>query len=86
MNKKKIIGLIAIFAFVAVAVLNIRLGFNENSVAQLLKLNSIDSLSACEASSDPNENKGYCVPVYGGNGDACVDSGEEYHVRCNGTV
>ncbi|MDR1223071.1 MAG: hypothetical protein LBL07_09390 [Tannerella sp.] len=86
MNKKKIIGLIAIFAFIAVAVLNIRLGFNENSVAQLLKLNSMDSLSACEISSDPNENIGYCVPIYGGNGDACIESAGEYHVRCSGTA
>jgi hypothetical protein len=84
--KKKVFGFISVFAFVAVAVLNIQLGFNENSVDPLLKLNGIEALSACEVSSTPSNNNGFCIPNYGASGDTCVIDGEDYHVRCSGNT
>ena len=85
MKKKKTISFIAVFVFVVVAVLNIQLGLNKDGVSQGFKLNNIESLSACEGSSNPDNNNGYCIRIYGGDGDACVKDGwEGYHVRCSG--
>ena len=87
MNKKKIFSFIAFFCLIVVAVFNIQLELNENSVVQVLKLNSIEALSGCEVSSQPSDNNGFCVQVYGGSGDACVTSAwTDPWVPCSGNT
>jgi hypothetical protein len=82
---RKIIYSVSVLAVAALAAINIQLELNEHSVAQVLKLNSTEALSACEVSSTPSNNNGYCVPKYGNpGGDSCVIDGESYHVRCSG--
>jgi hypothetical protein len=81
-----IFGFINLIAFVAVTVLHIQLGLNENIFIQAFKLHNIEALSACEVSSSPSNNNGYCVPNYNSSGDSCVLDGESYHVRCSGNL
>ena len=42
--------------------------------------------AACETSSNPANNGGYCVPLYDGGGDACVQNSAADAVRCNGNT
>jgi hypothetical protein len=86
MKKKTFFSFISLIAFIAVAVLHIQLGLNENGFIQAFKLHNVEALSACEVSSTPSNNNGYCVPNYGSSGDTCVIDGEDYHVRCSGNV
>ena len=80
--KKKIIGGIAILAIAVVAAWNIQLNMNEYRIS----FDSIESLSACETSSNSTNNGGYCVSNYNGSGDSCVTQSATDAVRCSGNI
>ena len=84
--KKKFFYFIGIFAVVVVAILNIQLGLNENNVVQIFKLNNVEALSACEVTSNPDNNTGTCVSNYGSSGDTCVAHTDPDRPRCSGNT
>jgi hypothetical protein len=59
---------------------------SEISLTDDLILNSVESIAACEVSSNASGNSGYCSTLYGGGGDSCVSSGSGSEPRCSGNM
>ena len=49
-------------------------------------LQEVEAIAGCETSSDPSNNKGYCVSNYGSPGDSCVSNSDSDAVRCSGNI
>lgn len=58
----------------------------DNVFVSGLSLSSIDALAACEVSSEPSDNGGYCVKEYNGSNDVCVSQSSHETVRCSGNI
>lgn len=82
---KKFLGIIVIAAVAAAAGWNFSQNNNKEDFANLALAN-IESIAACEISSSPNENKGYCVKEYNGSKDVCTSNGPYGAPKCNGTI
>ena len=58
----------------------------DNVLIEGFSLSSIEALAACETSSDPSENGGYCVRNYNSSDDSCVTQSSYDAVRCSGNI
>ncbi len=55
----------------------------EGTFVNAFSLSQVESMAGCEVSSNASENKGYCVPNYGSEGDSCVQKSDSDAVRCS---
>lgn len=84
--KKKSFLCAAAVALMAVAGIY---GYNANKPAKhpsMFDLNSVEAVAACETSSNPFENNGYCFPTADNKGDACITGVPGGAVPCNGNL
>lgn len=51
-----------------------------------ISLDEIEAMTACEVSSNANQNRGYCAPMYNSSSDACTQTGDPGSVRCSGNM
>ena len=78
-----------IAAVTLVAAVAVTAGWNFYQNTQEVEMNelalaNVEALATCEISSNHNLNTGYCSPMHGGTGDACVASGSGGEPRCSG--
>jgi hypothetical protein len=82
---KKIRAVMMVAAIALVGGMNM---YNSNSVNLIprMMLNEVESIAACEISSDHGNNIGYCSSNLGSSGDSCVTSGSGSEPRCSGNL
>ena len=83
--RKKFIKVAFVAAIALVGGMNM---YNSNSVNLIprMMLNEVESIAACEISSDHGNNIGYCSSNLGSSGDSCVTSGSGSEPRCSGNL
>lgn len=61
---------------------------NSNTTPQPINedMSTIEATAGCEISSNPALNQGFCQPLTGSSGDACVGEGFKDSVRCSGNT
>lgn len=57
-----------------------------DSLNEEFNLSQVEAIAGCEVSSDPAQNKGYCVPNFGSEGDSCVQKSDSDAVRCSKNI
>ena len=83
--KMKIRAVIVVAAIALIAGVNMYKSSSDNSIPRMM-LNEVESIAACETSSDHGNNTGYCSSLEGSSGDACVSSGSGSEPRCSGNI
>lgn len=74
-----------IAAITLVTGINIYSSSTGNSIPRIM-LSEVESIAACETSSDHGNNTGYCSSNLGSSGDSCVTSGSGSEPRCSGNI
>lgn len=59
---------------------------NQDAPEITVSLADVESITACEVSSNASANVGYCSPKLNTTGDACTTSGDPSSVRCSGNL
>ena len=78
----------AVMMVAAIALVSGMNMYNSNSINFIprIMLNEVESIAACETSSNHGNNTGYCSELEGSTGDACVSSGSGNEPRCSGNI
>lgn len=83
--KKKITGVTLVVAMVVVGGWNFSQNANKKNVVDFV-LENIESVAACEFSSNPIDNPGYCLKLVDGSGEMCLTIGNDGAPRCSHTI
>lgn len=67
--------LIAVFVIIVIIAGCNMFMLGQKKILFSMPLAGVEALAGCEVSANPSENTGYCTPILGGSGYACITSG-----------